>query len=340
MRWSEVDPYGNSLAEWLLALGILTGSLLILLLLRVLLRKRVKRDLDSPTDIPQFLLDLLQRTNLVLLFFPVLYMALRSLDLPHRTETVLRVAAILGFLLQGAIWLSGFADFWFGRYKRNHQNDPSALTTITAVGFMAKIALWAIILLVALDNLGFNVTALVTGLGVGGVAVALATQNILGDLFASLSIVVDKPFVIGDLITVGEQQGTVEYIGLKTTRLRSVNGEQIIFGNGDLLKSVIRNMQRVRDRRLVFRFNVDLGVRPDQLAAVAPMVKAVVSSHPELKFEHAIVQRITNHGVEFEATTYVVSTARPYADVQHDVYVELFRRLRGEGIDFAPTPHP
>jgi small-conductance mechanosensitive channel len=339
MRLSDVDLYGNTVAAWLLALGILAGALVVLWLFRVLLRKRVTRHLDSPTDIPQFLLDLLERTNLALLFFPLLFVALRSLELPHRAETVLRVAAMLTFLLQGALWLSGFADFWFGRYKRNHQNDPSALTTITAVGFMAKIALWAIILLVALDNLGFNVTALVTGLGVGGVAVALATQNILGDLFASLSIVVDKPFVIGDQIIVGDHTGTVEYIGLKTTRLRSVNGEQIVFGNGDLLKSVIRNMQRVRDRRLVFRFNIDLGVRPDQLAAIPAMVKIAVEAHPELKFERAMVQKITNHGVELEATTYVVSTARPYADVQHDVYVELFRRLRGEGIEFASV-HP
>ena len=335
MHWSDVDIYGNSLAQWLVAGGVLVGSLLVLLLLRLLLRKRVHRDLDSPTDIPQFLLDLLQRTNLALLFFPVLHLSLRSLILPERAETILRVLAILAFLLQGAMWLSGFADFWFGRYKRNHQNDPAALTTITAVGFIAKTTLWAIILLVGLDNLGFNVTALVTGLGIGGVAVALATQNILGDLFASLSIVVDKPFVIGDLITVGDHQGTVEYIGLKTTRLRSVGGEQIIFGNGDLLKSVIHNMQRMRERRVVFRFNVELGVRPEQLARVAELCREVITTHPELKFERAVVQKITPNGIEFEATTHVVGTARPYADVQHDVYIELFRRLRGEGIDFA-----
>ena len=119
--------------------------------------------------------------------------------------------------------------------------------------FVAKLILWALLLLMALDNLGVNVTALITGLGIGGVAVALALQNVLGDLLASLSIVLDKPFVIGDAITVDTLTGTVESIGLKTTRLRAVSGEQLVFANSDLLKSRIHNWKRMAERRVVAR---------------------------------------------------------------------------------------
>ncbi len=123
-------------------------------------------------------------------------------------------------------------------------------------GLVARIVMWSVILLLILDNLGVNITSLIAGLGIGGVAVALALQNILGDLFASLSIVLDKPFVIGDFVVVDSLSGTIEHIGLKTTRIRSLSGEQIIFSNNDLLKSRIRNYKRMSERRIVFSFGV------------------------------------------------------------------------------------
>eukprot|EP01034_Spumella_vulgaris_P020373 gene20373-26103_t len=139
-----------------------------------------------------------------------------------------------------------------------------------------------------LDNLGFNITTLVASLGIGGIAVALAVQNILGDLLASLSIVLDKPFVVGDFIIVGEQMGTVESIGLKTTRLRGLGGDQIIFSNGDILKSRIGNQTRMQSRRASFTIRLRYGTTAGQLAAIPELVKELVLAQEQTaSFERA-----------------------------------------------------
>ncbi len=167
-------------------------------------------------------------------------------------------------------------------------------------------------LLLALDNLGVDVTALVAGLGVGGIAVALAVQSILGDLFASLSIVLDKPFVIGDFIIVGDLLGTVENVGIKTTRVRSLSGEQLIFSNADLLNSRIRNYGRMYERRVVFT----VGVTYDT---------------PRHKLE--------DFSLDFETVYYVQDPAyNLYMDIQQAINLELYQRFADEGIEFAyPT---
>ena len=155
-------------------------------------------------------------------------------------------------------------------------DDAASATTISVLGFISKLLLWSIALLLMLDNLGVNITSLVAGLGIGGIAVALAAQNILGDLFASLSIVIDKPFVIGDFIVVDQMKGTVEHIGLKTTRLRSLGGEQLIFSNNDLLKSRIQNFKRMVERRIVFGFGVTYQTPPEKLPLINDIVREII----------------------------------------------------------------
>ena len=160
-------------------------------------------------------------------------------------DRFIELTAIVALLIQAALWGNRFVLDWIAQSMRAKQEqNAAAATTLSFIGFISRFALWAIIFLLTLDNLGFNITALLAGVGIGGIAVALAAQNVLGDLFASLSIVLDKPFVIGDFIIVGEQMGAVEHIGIKTTRLRSLGGEQIIFSNGELLNSKIRNYSR------------------------------------------------------------------------------------------------
>ena len=153
------------------------------------------------------------------------------------------------------------------------------------MGFLGRMVLWTVLLLVAIDNLGFDVTALVTGLGIGGVAVALAVQNILGDLFASLAILLDKPFVIGDTLTIGDYQGTVERIGLKTTRLRSLTGEELIFSNRDLLESRVQNFGRMRERRHKFEVGVTYDTPPEAAAEIPDVIREVLESEEVARFE-------------------------------------------------------
>lgn len=315
----------DSIQGWAVALGIVTAIMLLAWVVRSALRRKFARAAETETDLDDFLLDLVNRTRLLLLFFPAVFAGFRSVALPPRIDGGIRVAAIIAFLIQLAFWATEFADFWFRRYRRTHAGDPSAITTITAVGFIAKVVLWALIFVVALDNLGFNVTALVAGLGIGGIAVALATQNILSDLFASLSIVVDKPFVIGDSIAVDQFHGKVEYIGLKTTRLRSIDGEQLIFSNSELLKSRIRNLQRMQEKRVVFKLALGHATPDDVLAKVADIARAIIESNGG-RFGGAPLLAVTPQAFEFEISYFAAASAAPA--VQSAINLELLRGIR------------
>ena len=207
----------------------------------------------------------------VALYFGSLYITLQP-----RQERTLRGLAEVAVFLQIALWASVAIDFWLARQRRRMDQDPTSVALAGVLRFVAKLVLWALLLLMALDNLGVNVTALITGLGIGGVAVALALQNVLSDLLASLSIVLDKPFVIGDAITVDTLTGTVESIGLKTTRLRAVSGEQLVFANSDLLKSRIHNWRRLAERRAVLAFGVPQDTPPDAVERIPGVIRALV----------------------------------------------------------------
>jgi small-conductance mechanosensitive channel len=166
------------------------------------------------------------------------------LNLNENAQQKANYATMLALFTQGVIWTNIIVGYYLQRYVRLHATDGSSITTFKAIGVLARVAVWIFLGLFALNGMGVQIRPLLTGLGIGGLAVALAVQNILGDLFAAIAIVVDKPFVVGDSISVENYRGKVEHIGLKTTRVRSESGEQIIFANGELLKSKIRNYSR------------------------------------------------------------------------------------------------
>jgi small-conductance mechanosensitive channel len=203
----------------------------------------------------------------------------------------------------------------------------------------ARVGLWALVLLVALDNLGVNITALVAGLGVGGVAVALATQNILGDLFASVSILLDKPFVPGDFVVVGDFMGTVEQIGIKTTRVRSLGGEQIVFANNDLLQSRLRNYKRMGERRALFRVGVTYQTPVDKVVAIPEMLRTIVQNQTGTRFDRAHFASYGDFALTFEVVYYVLSPDyNRFMDVQQAINLDVFRTFHGQAIEFAyPT---
>jgi small-conductance mechanosensitive channel len=178
--------------------------------------------------------------------------------------------------------------------------DPSLAGTLNIVMFVARLVVWGVVILLALSNLGINITALVAGLGVGGIAIALAVQAILSDLFASLSIALDKPFVVGDMLKVDDCEGTVETIGIKSTRLRSVTGEEIILSNTDLLKSRVRNLGRMEERRGLFTLSLAFDTSPAQLDAVPKLVAAAVAKIPDARFVHCLLKEIGESALKFE----------------------------------------
>ncbi|GAB3441942.1 mechanosensitive ion channel family protein [Massilia solisilvae] len=330
----------NTTSAWTAATAIAVAVTLGLVVVkRVLVRRLGVLAARTETRIDDIAVAALDSTHLVLLAAVGLYAGAATLRLSAGAHLFLQRAAITAALLQVAIWADRGVRAWLGYYRARRDEDPARATSAAAIGFVARLALWAIIALMVLDNLGFNITTLVASLGIGGIAVALAVQNILGDLFASLSIVLDKPFVIGDSINVSGVAGTVEHVGLKTTRVRSLNGEQIVFSNADLLKSRIHNMKRMESRRIVFTIGVVYGISESDIRVIPQLIENIIRAQPAVTFDRAHFSGFGPSSLNFEAV-YIVNDPdfKVYMDVQQEIYVQLYVEFGRRGIEFAfPT---
>jgi small-conductance mechanosensitive channel len=337
----DATYYGNTVRAWLFALLLMALVTVVLRLLTgVILRRLSAFAKKTKTDLDDLVADLIARTKLFFLLIVSIYFATFALTLPQAATRVIGTVAMLALLIQAAIWASGFISFWLTRQmKRKLEEDAATATTFSALGFLTKLIVWSAVLLLVLDNLGVDITTLVAGLGIGGIAVALALQNILGDLFASLSIVLDKPFVIGDFIIVGDLLGTVEKIGLKTTRIRSLYGEQLIFSNNDLLQSRIRNYKRMFERRIVFHFGVTYQTPHHKLAVITTMVREIIEAQEQARFDRAHFKEYGDFSLNFEVVYYVkVPDYNIYMDIQQAINLAIYKSFAEEGIEFAyPT---
>lgn len=333
--------WDNPLSAWLVALGVL--ALVVLgswVVERFALTRFDTFARSTQTDIDDLFAAVLARTKILLLFVVGAFFASLTLTLPTLAALVLRRAAAIAVVLQGGVWASAAITFWVDRFReRALDEDAAAVTTVSALSFGGRLLVWAVVLLLILDNLGVEVTALLTGLGIGGIAVALAVQSILGDLFASLSIVLDKPFVIGDFLTVGTHKGSVEHIGLKTTRLRSLSGEQLVISNGDLLNSRIQNHGRMGDRRAVFTIGVTYDTGREALARIPDMIREAVEGQEHTRLDRSHLTEFGDYAILFETVYYVtVPDYNVYRDIHQAINLEIHRRFEGEGIEFAyPT---
>jgi small-conductance mechanosensitive channel len=324
----------NSPRELILAASIAGGVLVLIWLVRTLAARRLRDARLTATDIDDFLLDVTRRTKLLLLLLPALFLGARALELPPDLRRFLRIGATLSLIAQLALWASGVIDFWLRRYHRTRlDTDPAAVMTVNLFRGAAVVSVWIVATIVALANLNVEVTPLIASLGIGGVAVALALQNILGDLFASLSIVIDKPFVLGDSIAVDDDAGIVEHIGLKTTRVRSVGGEQLIFSNGDLLKSRIRNYKRMTERRSLAKIIVSQATPPDTLARIPELLRAAVAKQQETRFERAHLTSIGSAGFTFELAYFVRGADyASFLEAQQAIYLDILRAFAAERV--------
>jgi small-conductance mechanosensitive channel len=332
----------GTVMQWLTAIGLTVVIVLAVRLAKPMLVRRLQA-LSKRTrlSIDDAIVHALDSTRLWLVTVIATSVGSAALDLPSRAQQLIDGAAAVALFLQIGLWLSDLLKFWLDRSEKKARTaSPGAATSLAAVGFVGRIVLWSVIALLALDNLGINVTTLVAGLGIGGVAVALAVQNILGDLFASLSIVIDKPFVVGDFIIVDDYMGSVEHVGLKTTRIRSLGGEQIIFSNSDLLKSRTRNYKRMFERRIVFKFGVTYQAKPEQLEQIPPVVKRLVEANGDkVRFERAHFFAFGESSLDFEVVFWIRSADyNLYMDIQQALNLALMRELDKIGVQFAyPT---
>lgn len=332
---------GNTLKDWLVAACIFIVVFAMLKIIQSVVTHRLsKLAVTTDSQVDDLIVSMLRQTKFFALLVASAYVASYSITLPPSVNDLWQKVLVLVLIVQGGLWAGAGISFGLKRtIQKKMDQDASSATTITFLGFVARLILWVIVLLLILDNMGVNITGLVAGLGIGGIAVALAVQNILGDLLASLSIVLDKPFVIGDFVVVDSLSGTIEHIGLKTTRIRSLSGEQLIFSNNDLLKSRIRNYKRMEERRIVFGFGVIYQTSLEQLKRIKELVTDIIEKQENARLDRVHFKEYGGSSLNFEVVYFV---AKPdfsvYMDVQEAINLEIFRCFREEGIEFAyPT---
>ena len=332
----------NTLQDGLYALLAAGVFMLVLQLARSLLLHRLVRIAKSTdTGLGNFFIELLSATRFLLVAGVGLYVATLFLDLPKALEKWVDHAFIALIILQIGFWANRSLIFWLShRFSQGDKVDEgSRAMTLSLLTLLGRVVLWTLVALLVLNNMGLDVTALVASLGIGGIAVALAAQNILGDLFASLSISIDKPFVIGDFIIVGDVMGSVEHVGLKSTRIRSLGGEQIILSNNDLLKSRIRNYKRMHERRVVFAIGVTYDTSATLLEQIPVLIRQAIEEQPETRFDRAHFKSFGPSSLDFEAVYFVLSPEfNRSMNVQQAINLQLVRSFAEHRIDFAfPT---
>jgi small-conductance mechanosensitive channel len=333
MNFLETDFYGNSALAWLVAVGIAAGVTVILAIVRAVMTHWLKRrGADG-----NYLLVFIAHTRLVFLALVGVGLGAAAVTLPGNTLHVIGVIVSVAALLQIAWWGHGLLRFWLREVvTRRAESDVASVTAIRTLGTMGVCALWIVIALAIIGTLGVNVTGLVAGLGIGGIAIALAVQNIVGDLFASVSIIMDKPFVVGDFIQVDNLLGTVRKIGLKTTRIGSLSGEQLIFGNADLLKSRIHNYKRMAERRVVFTIGVEYGTARESVEKMPAMIRTAIEAQSLVRFDRAHLKEYGDSALVYEAVYYVLSPDyNQYMDIQQAINFMLYHDLEEHGIGTA-----
>jgi small-conductance mechanosensitive channel len=332
--------WGNSLTSWLLAISTFIFSYILLkLLINIFIKNLEKRKLKKGKPSDSLVLTFLTQTKTFFVIVLSLYLASIWLTLQEKPALNLRTIFMILLWVQVGIWVN-YLLVEFINLRNNKDTSGDDKTTLNALKTVLRIVLWSIIFILVVDNIpGVQITALITSLGIGGIAIGLALQNVLGDLFASLSISLDKPFVINDLIQVDSFMGTVEKIGLKSTRLRSISGEQLIFSNSDLLNSRIQNFKRLERRRNLLKLGVLYQTTPDQLRKIPELIRSIFSELEELKLDRVHLSDFGDFSINFEIVYWVESSDfLLHMDQKQNILLRIFDDFIKNGIEFAyPT---
>lgn len=319
MDFLNMTFWNNTVLDYIAFLGALAlGGVLIFTLGRIALKRIAAY--HEKTQSPYALLSLsgVKRYLLPTAYFILFYACMRMLTLHEKLNTLVRSLSVLFAIVMGAMFLASMAALFFTKLGKG--KGDSASLAIKWLIRLAKIVIWGIALILFLDNVGVKITSLVTGLGIGGVALAFAAQSALTDIFCFFTIFFDKPFEIGDFIIAGEHMGTVEHIGVKTTRLRAIGGEQLIVSNADLTGSRIRNYKTMQQRRVSFTLAVTYDTPSEKLKEIPQMIQAIVEEAEDASFSRAHFASFGAYSLNFEVVYFVLS-----ADYDH--YMEINQRI-------------
>ena len=334
---------GNTLQAYLISAVVFLGVLGGLPIAKAIVLRHLKALAAKTTnDFDDLLHDLVRRlVGPFVYLLTALYFATLSLTLPENLVRLLHGLFVIILTVKVAQTLQGIAAYSIRKWaERTAKEDPTSAAMLKNMTLVVRFMLWASAFLFIFDNLGINITAFVASLGIGGVAIALAAQALLGDAFSSFAIFADKPFQVGDFIIVGDLLGTVEHVGFKTTRIRSLGGEQLIFSNSDLTSSRIKNYKRMQERRIVFSVGVIYQTPVEKVKAIAPMIKRVIEEHQNARFDRAHFKSFGDFALIYEAVFYVL---RPDYNTYMDLpAVHQFSADRGipGGRDRICVSHP
>lgn len=333
-------PVWSHYHELLIALLITAAAGMAMLLLRALLLRHLGT-LAQRTEhrVDDMVVVLVRHTHAFFLWALALEIGSWQLTLPPTLRTGWKVLFVSLLVLQGALWANAVLDALV-KERIKAASSPTIATTYDFLSSLGKVIIWSLAALLILDNIpGVEISTLLASLGIGGVAIALAVQNVLSDLFAYLSIALDKPFAIGDFIAVDELMGTVEYIGLRSTRLLSVSGEQLIFSNHDLVSSRIRNYGRMEKRRATFSVGVTYETPVEKLEKVPDLIREIVEAQKGTQFERAFLKTMGDSALIYEVVYYLTPPDYSlYVQTQEAINLALLQRFGQEGIEIAyPT---
>jgi len=331
----------NTILDYLIALGIIVfGTIVLFIIKRSILKRLVIWSEKTSGTVDNVIVNSIERFGTSALQFAILYWGVTYLTLSSKAEKTIHVATSLivtYFILR---LISTIILIILQNRIRRQADGETKIKQLGGLMLIINIVIWLTGIVFLLDNLEYDVTAIITGLGIGGIAIALAAQNILGDLFNYFVIFFDRPFEAGDFIAIDDKSGTVEYIGIKTTRIRSINGEQIVIGNSNLTGARIHNFKRLYDRRVILILNIDYRTPFEKLRRAADLIKGVIDGHEGVRFDRAHFATFGDWSLKFEVVYYILSPDyHKFMDLQHSINLEVYETLSKNDIYFVTAGH-
>lgn len=337
--WYKVY-FGNSILDWTIAVGtiIIVGIILYTFKKTVLNRLRLWAD-KTTNSIDNLFFAGIERSVIPLLYFSIVYGAINYLSIPDKIMGKIKVVIwiiIMFFILRSIT--EAIKHFIFSKIEEK-PDSKARKRQITGLIIIVNLIIWILGFAFLLNNVGYDITTLIAGLGIGGIAIALAAQSILGDLFSYFIIYFDKPFEIGDFIAFGDKSGTVEYLGLKTTRIRVLSGEQLVCSNKDLTDSRVHNYGKMVKRRVVFKIGIVCQTSPETLKRIPTLVENIIKETEDVQFDRCHLMELGASKLDFEVVYFILSSDYLiYMDRQQAILLSIFTTFGARNIGFAyPT---
>ena len=339
-QFLERTYYDNTVYDYLITLGVIVLGLAMIRLFKgpVLRKARFLTD-KTGSKFDDFIVSSIDRFGVPALYVLLISIGLRYLDVSPGVAYLIRIASIIIITFLVIRFFSSIVLMFLTRYVRGQEDGEEKVKQLYGLMVIINIVIWFVGILFLFSNLGFDVTAIVASMGIGGIAIALAAQNIVGDIFNYFVIFLDRPFEVGDFVAIDDKSGVIEYIGLKTTRIKTLAGEQLVFSNSDLTESRIHNYKKMEKRRIVFTVEVVHQTPYDQLNEIPDLIKSIVEAHQPITFDRAHFLSYEDSSLKFEVV-YIVDSAdfNVYMDIQQSINLRLYREFEERGINFAyPT---